>query len=332
MARPRRTVSWLDSGAARRLCILAVCACHVAVAVSSRLAASDVTFESQPDRVEVLVRGRRCATYVYQDDQISRPYWCNVLSPSGRPVTRPLPIPPGELADHPEMHPGLWMAFGDLSGHDYWRLKAPVKHVEFIEPPTEADRQGTFAVRNRYLASDGIEAVAEEICRYTILAGPNATTILWDSTFRPHGDEAIVFGDQEEMGLGVRLVSSIAEKTGRGGRLRDSEGRSGADRVWGQAARWCDYSGPAGDGLVGVTVAAHPENFRRPWWHARNYGFMAANPFGRQAMRQGPPSRVDVAPGDTLRLRFAVIVHDGGPAADIDPEVFHRHESRRNDE
>jgi hypothetical protein len=38
---------------------------------------------------------------------------------------------------------------------------------------------------------------------------------------------------------------------------------------------------------------------------------MVANPFGRAAFDQGDPSRVTVAPGESLRLSDGVLVHDG---------------------
>jgi len=43
--------------------------------------------------------------------------------------------------------------------------------------------------------------------------------------------------------------------------------------------------------------------------YARDYGFVAANPFGRQAFGKGPPSKVVVRAGDTLRLRYGVLLH-----------------------
>ena len=54
----------------------------------------------------------------------------------------------------------------------------------------------------------------------------------------------------------------------------------------------------------------HPENFRDSWMHARDYGLIAANPFGRKAMRKGPLSRKRVRKGESLRLQYAVWVHE----------------------
>ena len=60
-----------------------------------------------------------------------------------------------------------------------------------------------------------------------------------------------------------------------------------------------------------MTLMCHPENFRESWMHARDYGFVAANPFGRDAMKKGKPSKVIVKPNETLRLRYAIFVHSG---------------------
>ncbi len=43
--------------------------------------------------------------------------------------------------------------------------------------------------------------------------------------------------------------------------------------------------------------------------HARDYGFIAANPFGRHAFRQGEPSKVVVKPRKPLRLRYVILLH-----------------------
>lgn len=290
--------------------------------VDVRLAAAEppgaITFASSSDRVDIFAGGQPFATYVFDDDKISRPYFCNLHAPCGTLVTRPLPPGPGDLDDHPQMHPGLWLAFGDLNGQDNWRLKARVKHGEFVEEPHTSNGRGTFAVRNRYLTVAGDRVICEEVCRYTCLATPTATILRWDSTFTP-GEEPLVFGDQEEMGLGVRMATAIAESSDQDGLLTNSKGQTTAGDVWGQPAAWCDYSGVVDGKPVGITIAGHPDNFRASWWHARDYGLMLANPFGRAAMKQGPPSRVVVKPEESLQLRFAVIVHNGRPGAGYEP-------------
>jgi hypothetical protein len=234
------------------------------------------------------------------------------------PVTRHHPPQPGDLDDHATFHPGIWLAFGDLSGADSWRLKARVEHAGFVESPAVRDGIVKFTVHNRYLDETGKVAVCNEVCGYTVTLINGAWRLTLDSRFT--SEREFAFGDQEEMGLGVRMATTIAEKSGRGGLLTDSAGRTTAAGVWGKTADWCDYSGPVDDRPVGITIMPHPENFRRSWWHARDYGFFAANPFGRNAFTKGEKSRVVVKPGEEFRLRYAVVVHDGRAGGGYDPQ------------
>ena len=120
------------------------------------------------------------------------------------------------------------------------------------------------------------------------------------------------------MGLGVRLATPIAVVSGQGGRILDSAARKNGGAVWGKIAKWCDYAGPVDGKFAGITLMPHPDNFRPCWWHARDYGFVAANPFGRAAFKAGRPSKVVVSPDAPLRLRFGIFVHVSAGENDID--------------
>jgi len=197
------------------------------------------------------------------------------------------------------------MAFGDISGHDYWRLNAKVVHIAFEDLPRTGLKDGTFAVKNRYMSTDGKEVVCEEICRFRFFVRPSGYLIAWDSTFS--GTSRFYFGDQEEMGLGVRVATPLA--VNRGGRIVNSANQINEKGVWGKQAKWCDYSGTI-DGLrIGMSLMPHPKNFRQSWFHARDYGFVAANAFGVKAFTQGKASKIMVATNETLRLRYGVLLH-----------------------
>jgi hypothetical protein len=290
-----------------RLLWIALAACiplHVHVAVA-RAEQPLVAFRPRAGELKIEVEGRPFATYVFHDARIPRPYFAHVHTRDGIQVTRNHPPKPGvDPADHAELHPGIWLAFGDLSGADFWRNKARVEHVGFRDGPSASDRRGTFSVRNRYV--DGRREVCREDCRYTIVDDPAGVFLIADSAFA--GDEPFAFGDQEEMGLGLRVASAIRVKGGRG-RMLNSDGLVNEKQIWGKAADWCDYSGPIDGRQVGMTVMPDPANFRRSWFHARDYGFVAANPFGRHALTRGETSSVRVEPGKRFRLRFGVWVH-----------------------
>lgn len=269
-------------------------------------AANPVSFGRLDDRLEIRVGARPFATYVFRDARIPRPYFAHVRAPDGVQVTRNLPPVAGvDRTDHDTLHPGIWMAFGDLDGTDFWRNKGTVVHVGFDEEPTTSGDEGRFRVKNRY--QDGSRIVCQELCRIRIVPSRTQTLLIWDSTF--FGEREFAFGDQEEMGLGVRVATPLA--VANGGTLTNAEGLKNEKELWGKPSDWCDYSGLIADRPVGIMLLADPRNFRRSWFHARDYGFVAANPFGRRAFTKGEVSRVAVEPGKPLRLRYAVVVHSG---------------------
>jgi len=275
-----------------------------------------VAFERRPDGLQVTIGGTPFARYVYGTGAITRPFFESIHAADGTRVTRNNPPVEGQdLADHPTFHPGLWLAFGDLGGADSWRNKDRIRHVGFAEEPSGGPGRGTFAVRTRHERAGSV--IAEETCRITVLNRPAGRLILWDSEFRPVGGE-LAFGDQEELGLGLRVATPLAVV--RGGGIINSEGRRDEAQVWGRQADWCSYGGAIDGKRVGVVLMPHPGNFRRSWFHARDYGLLVANPFGRNAFTKGEKSRVVVGDGASLRLRFGVLIWSGKP----DPEAAYR--------
>jgi hypothetical protein len=318
-------------GRGRTLKLFAAAAVCISIGSAAIAAAlPEVTLVQEPGKVLIAVDGRPVATYVHEDPKITRPYFAHVHSPSGVQVTRNYPPVEGQdLMDHPLFHPGIWLAFGDVSGSDYWRLKAAVVHDSFVEPPTGGSGEGRFAVRNRYIdQQDDMKTVCEETCRYRFLVRPEGYLLTWDSTFS--SDEPFYFGDQEEMGLGIRVATPIRVEKGKdslpdgNGTMVDAEGRRNEAEIKGQSSAWCDYSGTLDGRRVGMTLMCHPDNFRPSWFHARDYGFLEANPFGRAAFRKGEKSKVEVKPGQTLRLRYGILIHSGPEGGQSDRAAAYR--------
>src|SRR5262249_5923267 len=107
---------------------------------------------SSDGKVKISIADRPVATYVYDDPAITRPYFAHIRTSEGTQVNRNHPPIEGkDLMDHPTFHPGIWMAFGDISGSDNWRLKARVRHAGFAEEPRSEAGKAVFAVRNEYL-------------------------------------------------------------------------------------------------------------------------------------------------------------------------------------
>jgi putative membrane-bound dehydrogenase-like protein len=252
---------------------------------------------------------REIGQFVLETPQIPRPHFANLSTPQGTRVTRNHPpLPEVDADDHATMHPGIWMAFGDLSGEDFWRNRARMRHDGVTDEPRDEDGILRWATRSSLIGKDGA-SIGTALHRFSLREIPGAWAIEWEATFEASQGRDLVFGDQEEMGFGVRVATPITEKNG--GRLVNSEGQQTASGTWGKAASWVDYAGTIEERNVGVTVAAHRLNFRPCWWHNRDYGVFVANPFGRSAMNQGDVSAVRVAEGEALTLRFLTLLHEG---------------------
>jgi hypothetical protein len=134
-------------------------------------------------------------------------------------------------------------------------------------------------------------------------------------------DGDVLFGDTKEGGmLTVRVASSMDVERNQGGRIENSYGGVNEAETWGKAAHWCDYSGIVEGQKVGVAVMDHPESFRYPtYWHVRDYGLMAANPFALGDYTGGVKDGSHLLKsGETMRFRYRVVLHQGDAlAADI---------------
>lgn len=287
-----------------------------AYTVSRAVEESRVEFRQEEGKLVITIGGKPLATYMHRDEITRRPFFRDVHAPGGIQVTRNNPPREGDRDDHAALHPGLFLAFGDISGNDYWRLGAEVVHDGYVEEPTAGPGKGSFTVRNRYVGKRG-EAVCLERCRYTFLVRPSGYLLLWNSLFTSESGD-FSFGDQEEMGLAIRVHTPINAKGGSG-RILNSNGDRNEKGAWGKTAAWCDYSGRIGGSFAGVTLMPDPTNFRPSWFHARDYGVLAANPFGRKAFTRGEKSEVVVRRGRPFHLGFGVLLHvgDGEDAVDL---------------
>lgn len=262
--------------------------------------------EEQKDRLRISLSGKPIVDFVFHDEKTLRPYFANARLTDGRQVTRNHPpVKDVDAIDHETMHPGIWLGLGDISGQDFWRNKSTMEHLRFLKPPAATDGRLRFATECRLKSSQG-----EPLCLltndFTLIARPNGWLLVWSAEF--YADKRqIVFGDQEEMGFGARVATSLTEKNG--GLIRSSTGKKTAKETWGQPAKWCDYSG-RGPQSCGVMLMSSEMNFRESWWHNRDYGVFVANPFGREAMKQGPQSAITIAKGEKLRVTFGALIHD----------------------
>ena len=284
--------------------------------------AAEMVIRREADRLVVTdAGGGAVATFLFAPEGVGRPAIIDLAAPGGTIVTRPCPPRPGiDADDHATMHPGVWLGFSDLSGSDPWRHKTAVRFVGFDGEPAVSERGASFTALIDYLDTPADGPGARVVCRerstITIrdeqVDGRPVRLLIWDARLTPGGDQRLVFGDVEEMGLGVRVATPLSPA--RGGSYLASHGGRDEKGIFGRRAAWVDASGEIDGRAVGVTIIDMPGNAQEPFFHARDYGLVLANAFGRKAYGiKRPVDPLALAPGETLRLRYAVMMHDPLP-------------------
>gem|GEM_PF-30052 len=265
------------------------------------------------DKVRVEIDGKLFTEYYFK--KVPRPYFYPVIGPTGEALNRHWPMKEGEDEehDHPH-HRSLWFTHGDVNGHDFWaeeRGSGKIVHDKFLQVGSRDDA-GVIQSQNRWVAEDG-EVICTDTRTHTFYYRPEGLMMDFDVTIcASHG--AIKLGDTKEGSMAIRLAPTMRLKGKVGqGHIINSQGDRDGD-TWGKRAAWCDYYGPVKGEVVGVAIFDHPENPRHPtWWHVRDYGLFAANPFGVHDFENKPRRTGDItlAAGDSLTFRYRLYFHKG---------------------
>ncbi len=293
------------------------CCGFAAVAQDSK---SGVRLTELADRVRVEINGQLFTEYVFKD--VPRPFCYPLLGPAGLPMTRNFPMKevPGEDRDH-KHHRSLWFTHGAVNGVDFWseaRDFGKIVHDGFTEVSSGKD-MGVIRSRNKWVAADGKVVCTDELTLRVYNRPANERLFDYDITIHASNGE-LTFGDTKEGSMAIRLNETMRLKPNKDnagkptGRIVNSDGvRDGA--TWGKRAAWCDYHGPVEGKTVGVAIFDHPQNPRHPtWWHVRDYGLFAANPFGRHDFESLPDKTAGnlvVPAGKSVSFRYRFYIHEG---------------------
>jgi hypothetical protein len=277
-----------------------------------------VTLEDSGEAISVHLDNEPFTTYRYRGVP-ARPYFWPVLAPGGIPVTRAWPMQtdvPGETHDH-RHHRSMYFAFGSVNGADNWSEEEGHGFTihRSVDEQVSGPVFGRFATTSDWTDADRKKILAQK-ATVTIWRGSHRLRMM-DVDMRLTADPGdVLFGDTKEGGLlTVRVASSM--DVPRGGRIENAYGGVNEPETWGYSAHWCDYSGTVEGQQVGITVMDHPASFRYPtYWHVRDYGLMAANPFALHDYTGGQKEGSHLLKaGETLRFVYRVIIHRGDASA-----------------
>jgi Methane oxygenase PmoA len=251
----------------------------------------------------------------YHFKNVPRPYYYPLLGPANLPLTRNWPMKnvENEEHDHPH-HRSLWFAHGIVNGKDFWSEQpgfGKIVHEQFTEIKS-GQKSGVIKSRDKWVAADGSIVCTDERT-FRIYNHLNGRLFDFEVTLHASNGD-VTFGDTKEGSMAIRLAETMRLKGKFGhGQIVNSEGvRDG--EAWGKRANWCDYYGPVDGKIVGVAIFDHPENPHHPtWWHVRDYGLFAANPFGVHEFEKKPAGtgNLIIPAGQSVTFRYRIYLHKG---------------------
>ena len=275
-------------------------------------------------------KGPVLARLVTGGEKVAKPYVWPVLTPSGVAVTRSWPMVPDAPGAKDHKHQkSAWFCHGDLvveghkpqprkgvAGTDFWSEETGHGRIVLDSEKVAIGQAAGLNVQVNagYVWQDSVGKPLLRENRQVQFKPIGKTVWLMDWTCQMAASEgSVTFEDTKEGSMGIRVVDALTEK--EGGKLINSKGQFGEKNVWGREADWCAYAGNINGNPVAIAILDHPQNPHRACWHARGYGLMAANPFGRK--KSGFPDRKDtaelvkIAKGEKLTLRYGLLVLDG---------------------
>lgn len=276
-----------------------------------------------PDKIDIAVDGKPFTTFYFGADA-GKPYLAPLRTATGKVVTRHFPMEKvdGETRDHPH-HRGLWFSYDDVNGTKFWEndpsyTNPKIGHIVVTKAEWK-DASGILGATMEWRDPQGKVLLVED---RTMLFHPDPALRLIDFDIKLTASGPVTFGDTKEGAFAIRLADSLAEK--KTGKMVNAEGQSGMANVWGKRSAWVDYSGEVEGEKVGIAIFDHPGNEGYPtYWHSRDYGLFALDPFGRKAFdKNAEESHWTVNAGQSLRFRWRVVIHPGDATSANIPALY----------
>jgi len=282
--------------------------------------AEQVVVQRQEGKLQISIGPALFTEYCYAG--YAKPILYPIYGPHEIAMTRNYPMQKvaGEAHDHPHQK-SMWFTHGAVNGIDFWG-EGP-GHGRIVQnrliQTCSGEGQAHIKTADRWLDAQGkVVCTDTRLLTFSALDG-GARAIDWRVTIHASAGK-VVFGDTKEGMMGIRTNPKLRLKndpkrgvTAAAGHSINSAGQQG-NEAWGQPADWIDYWAPIDGHTVGVAIFDHPDNPRHPTrWHARDYGLIAANPFGLHYFANQPEGTGDmpIPAGQSVTFRYRFLFHDG---------------------
>jgi hypothetical protein len=280
-----------------------------------------VTITRQEGKLRVEINGQHFCDYNFEG--APRPYIYPIYSHNGLGMTRNWPMKEveGEERDHVH-HRGLYYGHRHVNGVSFWEetgRQGTIKHVKFSQVKNGKD-VGVITAHSDWVSKEG-QFVCSDETTIRIYNRKDDRILDYEITLIAPPDKEVVFGDDKDAGMAIRIAESMRLKKREGKKSLPGDGhivmptgvRDGD--TWGKQSPWCDYHGPVEGKVMGVAIFDHPSNPRHPtWWHVRDYGLFTANPFGKrhfEKLEDKNAGDLKLPAGERVTFRYRFYWHEG---------------------
>jgi hypothetical protein len=261
--------------------------------------------ERLDDRIIVRVNGETFTVYRFGSGQ-KYPYFYPVNGPStGRSVTTESSLP------YPH-HRSLFFGCDKVNGGNYWQEGNEQGQIVSSGPSIVKSESESVQIRDECEWRKPGEKPVIADRRDIRIEAPSALLRFIDFSIALSALSDIKVEITNHSLFAARVEPELSVKSG--GTLLNAEGALSEKGTYGIQSAWCDYSGRHCGVTEGIAIFDSPSN---PWfpsrWFTRDYGFFSPTP-----MQWLGPEGFRLKQGETLRLRYRVVVHAGDAAeADI---------------
>jgi len=304
--------------------------------------------------VEILVNNQLFTTYNYSDT-LYKPCFFPVYSAGGNMVCRGFPLAPKpfERIDHPH-HTGMWMAFGDVNGIDFWNNSYAIPDsaknkygrikTKSILTKKYSDFLSELIVENEWITHTGIVLLVEKTI-FTFRCAENFRWIKCQSKLTSKTNE-VIFEDSKEGLFAIRLATELETPTNEltlrlddkkiltplpinyqeniTGQYQNSEGNVGELECWGKSAKGACVTGSIGNETITIYLIDNQNNFGTPaHFHTRGYGLFSINSLGSKHFNDTKKIQLRLSKNQSKTFEYQLIINSSQPSNIFDNFYFH---------
>ncbi|MFA6128658.1 MAG: PmoA family protein [Bacteroidales bacterium] len=277
---------------------------------------AQVTAVKVGNHIDVSINGNLFTQYQFSDDE-KYPFFFPVNGPSGFSVTSMR----NSLYPH---HSSLFFGCDRVNGGNYWQEGLDRGQIMTLRAEILKNGKDSVVIANECIWSrPGAESPVRDVRKITITA-PSKDLFQIDFEIRLDMLMDVKIEKTNHSFFSGRMAPDLS--VAQGGTMVNAEGNlgeAGEKGTFGKKSPWMDCYGTRNGKTEGMAILQHPSN---PWypspWFTRDYGFFSPTPMYWPADEK---TGTVLKKGDSINLRYRVLVHNGDTKSAGIAEAFKRY-------